>query len=60
MSEQEIPGFRPVEKDGQGRLSAEHEETRWTIKAPNRETLTRMAVLVRRAAARLVRDGGGR
>jgi hypothetical protein len=50
VSEQEMHGFGPVEQDDQGCLSAEHEESGWTILARNEQTLKRMAGVVRRAS----------
>ncbi|MEV5411074.1 hypothetical protein AB0K60_19820 [Thermopolyspora sp. NPDC052614] len=58
MSDHRMREFGPVEQDEQGRLSAEHQETGWTIKAPDEPTLHRMAGFVRRAA-RLRRGSDG-
>ncbi|MEV5411017.1 hypothetical protein AB0K60_19505 [Thermopolyspora sp. NPDC052614] len=58
MSDQEMPGFGPVEQDSEGRVSAEHTETGWTIRARDEQALRRMAGFVRRAARlRMERDG---
>ncbi len=55
------PGLRyraGAQLNEQGLLSAEHQETGWTIKAPDEQTLKRTAGFVRRAARlRSERDG---
>ncbi|MEV5407629.1 hypothetical protein AB0K60_02165 [Thermopolyspora sp. NPDC052614] len=40
MSDHRMHEFGPIEQDEQGHLSAEHEDTGWTIKAPDEPTPT--------------------
>jgi hypothetical protein len=50
VSERQMPGFTPVERDEKGRLVAEHEETGWTIAARDEQVLKRLAGVIRCAA----------